>query len=188
MTAAPPGRIRIIGGEWRRRRLQVPADTTVRPSADRVRETLFNWLAPYLPGAFCLDLFAGTGVLGLEAVSRGAEGAVLVENDARAAQQLRANVAGLNTARVVIVEADARRFIAAPSRRAFDLVFLDPPFGTDLIAEVLPQLDATWLTPSALVYLECARAGAEIALPGGWRIMRVGETRQIRYCLVGTSV
>jgi len=85
------------------------------------------------------------------------------------------------------VEADARHFIATPPRQAFDLVFLDPPFGTELIAEVLPLLDSTWLTPSALVYVECARVGAEIALPNGWRIMRVGETRQTRYCLVSVG-
>ncbi len=184
--AAPPGKIRIIGGKWRSRWLTVPAGEAVRPTADRVRETLFNWLTPYLPGASCLDLFAGTGVLGLEAVSRGADRAVLVESERRIAQQLSANVALLNTDRVEVIHSDARRLVENPPCR-FDLVFVDPPFATDLMAAVLPSIAANCLTPSALVYLETPRHLPEIALPVGWRIMRGSETRRVRYQLIGTS-
>jgi 16S rRNA (guanine966-N2)-methyltransferase len=183
----PPGRIRIIGGEWRRRWLTLLPNSVVRPSADRVRETLFNWLTPYILGAHCLDLFAGTGVLGLEAVSRGAERAVLVDNNRQVVDRLKANVAPLNTDRVDIIEGDARRFLASPPVRRFDLVFLDPPFDSDLLSAVLPQISASFLAPSALVYIEASRTVPAIALPDGWRIMRKGETRQTQYSLVDTG-
>jgi 16S rRNA (guanine966-N2)-methyltransferase len=187
LRAEPPGRVRIIGGEWRRRWLTLPANTLLRPSADRVRETLFNWLTPYLPGTHCLDLFAGTGALGIEAVSRGAERAVLVENNQQVVRQLKANVTPLNTDRVEIIESDARRFVESAPPRPFDLVFLDPPFASDLLCAVMPQINAIFLAPSALIYLETPRAAATPPLPEGWRIMREGETRQTRYVLVGTG-
>ncbi|MGH8596644.1 MAG: 16S rRNA (guanine(966)-N(2))-methyltransferase RsmD [Gammaproteobacteria bacterium] len=184
---AAPGRVRIIGGQWRRRWLTLPANSAVRPSTDRVRETLFNWLAPYLSGAYCLDLFAGTGALGLEAVSRGAARAVLVESEPRAVHQLRINVAALNTDQVEIIENDARLFVAASPERRFDLIFLDPPFDSDLLATVLPPIAACWLAPSAHLYIELPRSRSGVALPDGWRIMRADETRQTRYYLVSTG-
>ncbi|MSR16034.1 MAG: 16S rRNA (guanine(966)-N(2))-methyltransferase RsmD [Gammaproteobacteria bacterium] len=187
-STEPPGRIRIIGGEWRRRWLTIPSGSLLRPTADRVRETLFNWLGPYLPGSYCLDLFAGTGALGLEAVSRGAERAVLVENHPRIMQQLKANVSNLKTDRVEFVELDACCFIAASPSRRFDLVFLDPPFGTTLLTTVVPMITRAFLAPSALIYLESEREAPRIALPDGWRIMREGETRQTRYCLIETDI
>ncbi len=166
--SAPPGRVRIIGGEWRRRWLPVPAAEGLRPTADRVRETLFNWLMPHLPGARCLDLFAGTGVLGLEALSRGAthNAALLQVGD-----------------RATLVQAEALQFLQTRASSPFDIIFLDPPFASALMADVMPLLVRSWLAPHALVYLEFPRGGAGIALPEGWRMMREGETRQVGFGL-----
>ena len=181
---APLGRVRIFGGEWRRRWLPVPAAEGLRPTGDRVRETLFNWLMPHLPGARCLDLFAGTGVLGFEALSRGASHATFVERDARVFTQLAHNAEVLQAGtRAALVNADAARFLLAQPPSAFDIVFLDPPFASALMAEVMPRLAQAWLTPGALLYLEFPRGGAGIALPEGWRMMREGETRQAGFGL-----
>lgn len=182
--AAPPGRVRIIGGQWRRRWLPVPASPGLRPTADRVRETLFNWLMPHLQGARCLDLFAGTGVLGLEALSRGASHVTFVEQDARVFAQLAQNVALLQAGdHARLVHAGAMEFLKARPAEAFDIVFLDPPFATDLIARVIPVLASGWLAAEALLYLESPRGGPGIALPEGWRMMREGETRQVCFGL-----
>ncbi|MBM4226527.1 MAG: 16S rRNA (guanine(966)-N(2))-methyltransferase RsmD [Gammaproteobacteria bacterium] len=181
---ALPGRVRIIGGEWRRRWLPVPAAQGLRPTADRVRETLFNWLMPQLPGARCLDLFAGTGVLGLEALSRGASHATFVERDTKVFAQLVHNAELLQAGnRASLVNADASQFLLTQSPTAFDIVFLDPPFAGSLMAEVMPRLMQGWLAPDALLYLEFPRAGPGIALPEGWRMMREGQTRQAGYGL-----
>lgn len=183
MTPAP-GRVRIIGGEWRRRWLPVPVAAGLRPTADRVRETLFNWLMPQLTDARCLDLFAGTGILGLEALSRGAAHATLVERDHHVLAQLTRNVAQLGAqARTALVAADAVDFLSGAPVAPFDVVFLDPPFATDLMAQALARLTPQWLAPGALLYLEFPRTGSGIALPGGWRMIRQGETRQVCYGL-----
>jgi 16S rRNA (guanine966-N2)-methyltransferase len=147
-----PGFVRIIGGTWRRRRIALPRDVALRPTPDRVRETLFNWLAPVLPGAECLDLYAGTGVLGFEALSRGAGRAVLVERDRQAALALERVRAELGAA-AEIVCADATDFLARGDGR-FDLVFVDPPFA-DPVDSLLPRLKPM-LKPRARVYLERA--------------------------------
>ncbi len=180
---ARPGKVRIIGGEWRRRWLPVGAVDAVRPTPDRVRETLFNWLQPYLAGARCLDLFAGTGVLGFEAVSRGAAQATLVENDAQTAATLRAQVAALNTTSVEVLNMDARSYLSATAARVYDIVFLDPPFDSPLLTATLSLLEAGWLHAEALIYIESARAADAVKLPSGWRMMHAGQTRQIRYGL-----
>jgi 16S rRNA (guanine966-N2)-methyltransferase len=187
MTArtAPPGKVRIIGGQWRRRWLAVPSGTTVRPTADRVRETLFNWLMPHLAGARCLDLFAGSGVLGLEAVSRGAAHATLVDTDPALVAQLKTNVAQLAAAETVsVIARDALNFLATAAPQKYQVVFLDPPFNSELVPQVLPLLTPAWLAQQALVYVETSRASPPVTLPEGWRMMRAGETRQTRYCLV----
>lgn len=182
---APPGKVRIIGGQWRRRWLAVPSGTTVRPTPDRVRETLFNWLAPHLAGAHCLDLFAGSGVLGLEAVSRGAAHVTLVETDPALVTQLKTNVAMLAAAAAVgVIARDALSFLTTTAPVKYHVVFLDPPFNSELMWRVLPLLTPAWLAAQALVYLETPRTGPEVTLPEGWRMMRAGETSQTRYCLV----
>jgi 16S rRNA (guanine966-N2)-methyltransferase len=157
------GSVRIIGGRWRRRRITVPAGVDLRPSPDRVRETLFNWLGPRLPGAECLDLFAGTGVLAFEALSRGAGSAVLVERDARAAAAL-ASLRDELGADARVVAGEAAAFLEHPTGGPFDLAFVDPPYalGVDAVLAALPAV----LKPGAFVYLERARSAAWPALPG----------------------
>ena len=143
--------VRIVGGRWRGRRLAIPPGTEVRPTPDRVRETLFNWLAPSLPGAQCLDLFAGTGVLGLEALSRGAAGTTFVEHDPVLVRVIEDRIGALEAEARVFHE-DALEFLASRPRHRFDIVFVDPPYATGL-AQVLEKL-AAWLAPGHLVYVE----------------------------------
>jgi len=154
----------------------------LRPTPDRVRETLFNWLAPYLPGARCIDLFAGTGALCLEALSRGAASVVMVEASPAALRQLRANVALLGAEAVEIVGFDALEFLAGRPR-AFDIVFLDPPFATAarMIEACAERLRRGWLRPGALVYVEAPRAGAPAPVPAEWQRIKSGTAGQVRY-------
>jgi 16S rRNA (guanine966-N2)-methyltransferase len=149
------GRVRIIAGEWRGRRIEIPEDTAVRPTPDRVRETVFNWLRDSLLGARCLDLFAGTGVLGFEALSRGAAEAWFVEQDAKLVEALRTTAQQLG-AGPRIVRRDALAFLREPPPARFDVVFLDPPYAAPLdpLLAVLPA----WLAPHALVYVERPRS------------------------------
>lgn len=184
-AARPPGVVRIIGGQWRGTRLAVPERAGLRPTADRVRETLFNWLMPKLPGARVLDVFAGTGALGLEAVSRGAASAVLLERDPGLAAAIRAVTGRLpGGERVQVVNADALGWLRAvpPSPQPFDLVFLDPPFEAGLWAQSLAAL-RPWLAPDAWLYLEAPRDAAAAPDAGEWTEHRAGETRDVRYSL-----
>ena len=175
-------RVRIVGGAWRSRLLEVAAVPGLRPTPDRVRETLFNWLMPVLPGASVLDLFSGTGALGLEAVSRGAARAVLVERDAALAQALRDVSARLSAQdQVEVVQAEAVGWLQRQTAGSFDLAFVDPPFGAELwqpaLAALLPHL-----APSAWLYLE---SPLEItpSLPPDWALHREGRTREVRFAL-----
>jgi 16S rRNA (guanine966-N2)-methyltransferase len=167
-------RVRIIGGAWRRRWLPVADVPGLRPSADAQRETLFNWVQPRLPGARVLDLFAGTGALGLEAASRGAASVLLVEKNAVAARQLDASCTLLGAAQVTVVQGDALRFLSQgpdPAGYApFDLVFLDPPFGQGLVQKALDRLQAGgWVTGAARIYVEQETG---LPAPAGWVIER----------------
>ncbi len=176
------GQVRIVGGRWRNTRLAVPDLPGLRPTSDRVRETLFNWLAPVLPGARVLDLFAGSGALGLEAVSRGAAAAQLVERDPGLAERLRAQVARLDAAaQVRVAQEDALAWLARPAAEVVDLVFLDPPFAAGLWDAVLARLPAH-LSPAAWLYLETP-LDAVPRLPGAWSLHREGRTREVRYAL-----
>ncbi|MHB1585550.1 MAG: 16S rRNA (guanine(966)-N(2))-methyltransferase RsmD [Acidiferrobacteraceae bacterium] len=162
---APPGTVRIIGGRWRSRRLVFPQAQALRPSPDRVRVTLFNWLTPVISGARCLDLFAGSGCLGLEALSRGASEAVFVECDHRTAANLEHNIAMLDAAGARVVEADALSFLQRPEH-PFDIVFVDPPFSSGLLEPVLAALAGGWLKATALVYVESALTPEALITPG----------------------
>jgi len=175
-------RIRIIGGRWRNTRLSVPASPGLRPSSDRVRETLFNWLSPLLPGARVIDVFAGTGALGLESVSRGAAHAVLLERDAALVHSLREVVRRLAADDAVqVVHGDALAWLARHSGEQFDLAFVDPPFDADLwqasLAALLPRL-----APGAWLYLESPNHNVPV-LPPGWSLHREGRTREVRFAL-----
>lgn len=171
------GQVRIIGGRWRNTKLAIGDIAGLRPTGDRARETLFNWLMPALPGARVLDLFAGSGALGLEAVSRGAASAVLVERDAAQAARLREAVAKLGAnGQVTVVQDDALRWLATAPPAAFDIVFLDPPFAAGLLPQLLPALPPH-LAAAAWIYAEAPDALGDV--PPGWvehRQMRTRET------------
>ena len=159
MPSRKPGTVRIIAGEWRGRRLPVPDIEGLRPSGDRGRETLFSWLQPHLRGKVCVDLFAGTGVLGLEAVSRGAAAATLVDESQTVAASLRASIATLGAKSVSVFEGDALHWLDNQAARSADIVFIDPPFGFGLGDGALERLLAKeLLRPEGFVYLESARS------------------------------
>lgn len=177
------GRFRIIGGEWRSRRLPVPDAAEVRPTPDRVRETVFNWLAPVLQGARCLDLYAGSGALGLEALSRGAARVVFVDRAPRVCAQLRSNLELLGCARAEVLCMDAMSCLEGRAS-PYDLVFLDPPYGKGLLEPLLSRLAAQpWLAAGGRVYLE-QEAGAPLPpLPAGWTLARSARAGQVSYHL-----
>jgi 16S rRNA (guanine966-N2)-methyltransferase len=176
--------LRIIGGRWRGRKLRFPAAAQIRPTPDRVRETLFNWLAAAPQGATCLDLFAGSGALGLEALSRGAAHVTFVEQDASAARELRARLEEWQAVGAQVVRTDALRYLAATAR-PFDIVFLDPPFDSQLLERAATLLESQpWFQPEALIYVECpARAGLP-ALPPSWRPLRAKRAGEVGYHLL----
>lgn len=181
------GKVRIISGRWRRRLLPVPEVEGLRPTPDRVRETLFNWLAGCIEGARCLDLYAGSGALGFEAASRGAARVVMVEKDAQAVEGLRRQAAVLGATEIEVVHADARHWLLGEAR-PFDVVFLDPPFAGEDLGKVCELLDqAPWLAPGALVYLESRAELDEPALPSAWRILRRQRAGQVRYYLAAAQ-
>ena len=180
---AKSNQVRIIGGEWRSRRITFPDHEGLRPSADRVRETLFNWLGQDLGGQCCLDLFAGSGALAFEALSRGAARVVMVEKSRRVCEALRRNADLLGAKNLQLHCADALEFAtvaAADAAARFDVVFLDPPFHSPLLGQALPLI-APLLRPGARVYVESAAA---FAPSGGWRVLRHGRAGQVHYTLV----
>lgn len=155
----------------------------LRPTPDRVRETLFNWLSPVLPGARCLDLFAGSGALGLEAASRGAAAVTLVEQDPAICRLLSETAAALGADRVTVRCADVLGFLAGDAC-AYDLVFIDPPYDAQLAWPALQALVVGgWLSEDPTIYLETARSDP-LAPPPGWRIHREGHTQQVHYMLL----
>lgn len=185
MTKFPPGQVRIIAGSLRGSKLPVPERAGVRPTSDRVRETLFNWLQQQVAGRRVLDLFAGTGALGFEAASRGAAEVVLVERDATLAAELRTSASRLKCANVTVETSDVLAWLAAPPAGRFDLVFLDPPFDAGLWDSAAAAL-APWLAESAWVYVERPN-GTVFAAPAGWRLHREGRTREVHYALYATE-
>lgn len=186
-SGAPPGRLRIVAGKWRGRRLPVADEPGLRPTSERIRETLFNWLAATLEGARCLDLFAGSGALGFEALSRGAGRVVFVESSARAVEALKDSASLLEASGAEIVRGDALQFLQGEPQR-FDVVFLDPPFATDRLTDLCRLLDeADWLADGARVYLEQDRHRPLPTMPAGWTISRDKTAGRVRYALAATS-
>ena len=182
---SPAGRLRIVAGNWRSRLLDIADVPGLRPTSTRIRETLFNWLAPGLPGARCLDLCAGTGALGLEALSRGAASAVFVERSAIATRMLRANIATLQAEGAEVLQMDALDFSQAQASAPFDLVFLDPPFAADMLNDLCRLLsDRKLLASNARIYLEQDRDRPEPELPEGWRVLKNKTAGNVRYMLV----
>lgn len=178
---ADPGRVRIIGGRWRGRRLPVADLPGLRPTGDRARETLFNWLAPVIEGSRCLDCFAGSGALGFEAASRGARRVTLIERARPAARVLQANAERLGAGAIEVVAEDALIWLERAAGEPYDVCFLDPPFADALLAPALERLVAGgWLAAGARVYFERDPAAGGVALPAGWRWLR--EKRAGRVC------
>jgi 16S rRNA (guanine966-N2)-methyltransferase len=172
------GEIRIIAGEYRGRRLKVAVRPGLRPTPDRVRETLFNWLGQWLDGRACLDLFAGSGALGFEAASRGASRVVMVENDRTAFSGLLTAKETLGTRTVEPVMSDALAYLERPGPR-FDVVFLDPPFRQNALAEIVAPLERR-LERGARVYVEAA---APIEAPPRWHELKRARAGQVSYQL-----
>ncbi len=181
-----PHTIRIIGGDWKRTPLPVLDLDGLRPTPDRVRETLFNWLGQDLNGQNCLDMFAGSGALGFEAASRGAARVLMVERSGKAAAQIRANQAKLGARNIEIAEADALRLVASLAHGSFDVIFLDPPFGDQALLLRALELAAPLVAQDGAIYVEC---GDPLDLTGidalaGWTVVREGKAGAVRYHLL----
>lgn len=176
-------KLRIIGGEWRGRVLQFADHPAIRPTPDRVRETLFNWVQGTVVGARCLDLFAGSGALGLEALSRGAASVDFVERDRNSGQTIQSHLALLKGEQGHVHVRDAFHFLEQTDLAAYDLIFLDPPFGKGLLEKVVVQLQQASLSPTLQLYIEVERELDSSPLPAGWRVVRSKEAGQVRYLL-----
>ncbi|AXA85514.1 16S rRNA (guanine(966)-N(2))-methyltransferase RsmD [Lysobacter oculi] len=175
------GSVRIIGGHWRGTRLPVADLDGLRPTADRVRETLFNWLMPVLPGARVLDLFAGSGALGFEALSRGAAAATLVEREtgpATALREVAARLPGGEAAEIVRMDAISWLTQAAREGRRYDIAFIDPPFAGELWQPAIEAV-APLMADDAWLYVEMPVRGVATTLPEGWRLHREARTREV---------
>ncbi len=180
-----PGSVRIIGGEWRGRRLPVGDLPGLRPSADRSRETLFNWLQAHIRGAVCVDLFAGSGALGLEAASRGAAEVILVEKLRMVAQDLRDILLVLKADQVTLVQADALQWLQSRPAQSLDIAFVDPPFGLHLEARALELIRiGDCIRTGGFVYLETAREATAIIPGPGWETAREKTVGDVRLLLL----
>jgi len=181
--------VRVIAGQWRGRRISFPTLEGLRPSPDRVRETLFNWLQSDIAGSRCLDLFAGSGVLGIEALSRGAALSVFVDREPQVIAQLRKNLEVLGAAKDArVIQADALQWLSGPSlldAPAFDIVFLDPPFASELLMPACRMLaERGWLAPGALIYLELPARNELVGLPSGWEALKAKRAGEVGYHLL----
>ncbi|WP_420800900.1 16S rRNA (guanine(966)-N(2))-methyltransferase RsmD [Pseudomonas cavernicola] len=178
------GQLRIIGGEWRSRQFSFPMAHGLRPTPNRVRETLFNWLAPYVAGARVLDLFAGSGALYLEALSRGASMALALDLNAAAIASLRQALDTLKCGNGQLLQSDALRYLENQPSTAFDLVFLDPPFSQNLLLPACTLLEEKgWLASDAWIYTESETSPSSLGLPGNWRLHREQKAGQVYYAL-----
>jgi 16S rRNA (guanine966-N2)-methyltransferase len=187
-TSASRNRLRIIGGQWRGRILEFPSVAAIRPTPDRVRETVFNWLQSHIVGASCLDLFAGSGALGIEALSRGASQVVFVDYEPGIGKYLRAMLQRLGSSTGSVHTADSLKWLGEATQ-SFDIVFLDPPFGVDVLSTVCQRLEqGCWLKPAALIYIECASSGGLPQLPANWMLIKSKTTGQVGYHLARRKV
>lgn len=185
--ASSPGRLRIVAGKWRSRLVNIADVPGLRPTAERIRETLFNWLAPQIHGKRCLDLFAGTGALGLEALSRGAASVTFVEKSRDAAAMLRQVCAELGASTAKVRRDDAFHWLRSACDERFDLVFLDPPFADDSLVDLCRLLsESGCLSAGAQIYLEQEKSQAPPELPQGWTVGREKIAGNVRYSMVET--
>lgn len=182
------GSFRVIGGEWRSRRLEFPVIDGLRPTTDRVRETLFNWIAAQLPGSRVLDLFSGSGSLGIEALSRGAGQLTAIERDRDVAIAIKQNLETLKgTQRAEVVNADALHWLREASLEKIDLIFLDPPFRTSLLDDALTILDQKRLARDTLVYLELEKERTNLPIPESWSLKKEKQAGQVSYRLYAVA-
>ena len=183
---AARNRVRIIGGEFRGRQIGFANESGLRPTTDRIRETLFNWLHYEIPGSTCLDLFAGSGVLGFEALSRGARRVVMVEASPRVAQVLEENAVRLGGGgKLEVVRDDALHWLRSSPPEAFEIVFVDPPFAEDLVPDVLALLESSSrLAAGALVYVEQNVRQPLPPMPATWELLREKRAGQVAYRLI----
>jgi 16S rRNA (guanine966-N2)-methyltransferase len=180
--------VRIVGGEWRGRLLRFPAVPGIRPTPDRVRETLFNWLQQRVAGSRCLDLFAGSGALGLEALSRGAAEVVFVDLEPAVTHYLVGQLKDFRCERGQVVRSDAARYLDGPVQ-AFDLVFLDPPFDAKVLPDICARLErGGWLAPGGYAYLEAPAGAGPPELPPGWTLLRSKRAGEVGYHLARRDV
>jgi 16S rRNA (guanine966-N2)-methyltransferase len=180
--------LRIIGGTWRGRRLRFPPQAEIRPTPDRVRETLFNWLGSRVPGSHCLDLFAGSGALGLEALSRGAAQVTFVEKDVVAVRELRARLAEWRATGAQVERSDALHFLGNAAQ-TFDIVFLDPPFASTLLEQSCRLLEERhWLGANALIYVETDAHTGLPPLPDTWTVTRAKQAGAVGYHLITRGI
>lgn len=191
--AGRPGQkfvLRIIGGEWRGRKIRFPPLQAIRPTPDRIRETLFNWLQDVTPGSRCLDLYAGSGAIGLEALSRGAREVVFVDVESAVVRHLGDILRELacDPGRSQVVRADARAFLARAGG-PFDVIFLDPPFVAPVLPELCRRIEAGgWLRSGGLAYLEAPAAAGEPELPPGWTLLKSKRAGEVGYHLARRDV
>ncbi len=178
------GQLRIIAGQWRSRQFAFPMAHGLRPTPNRVRETLFNWLAPYVEAARVLDPFAGSGALFLEALSRGAGSALALDLNPAAVTSLRGHLATLRCDNGQVLQSDALAYLQNQPATPFDLVFLDPPFSQDLLLPACTLLEERgWLADDAWVYTESEQVPSSLGMPGNWRLHREQKAGQVHYAL-----
>lgn len=176
-------KIKIIGGNWRSRQIEVLDALGLRPTPNRVRETLFNWLQGDIFNAHCLDLFAGSGALSFEAASRGAKSVVQIENNAQVCDVLKANAKKLGATQIQTVQTDTLTFLAKPPQTPFDIVFLDPPFGLDLVTQSSELLAKNnWLAPYAKIYVETEKT-LMLRLPENWQLLKDKTAGEVAFRL-----
>lgn len=176
------GSIRIIAGKHRGRKLPVLMAEGLRPTTDRVKETVFNWLMPYIHDANCLDCFAGAGSLGFEALSRGAAQVTLIELNKAAAKQLQENKKLLNADNVIITNTNSLDFLKSSAKQHYDLVFIDPPFREGLVTQTAELLNNDWLADQALIYVEMEVQSSQ-PLPNNWQLLKEKVAGQVAYRL-----
>ena len=185
---SPPGRLRIVAGKWRSRLLPVAEVSDLRPTPARVRETVFNWLATSVVGARCLDLYAGTGALGFEALSRGAASVDFVDASGEATQALAEAREQLDAAQARVHRSDAFDYLRGRAATPYDLVFLDPPYADDSIGELCRLLDSGgWLAEGARLYFEHPKTGPAPRFPDAWSITHEKTAGQVRYGLIAAA-
>ncbi|MCP5325985.1 MAG: 16S rRNA (guanine(966)-N(2))-methyltransferase RsmD [Oceanospirillaceae bacterium] len=185
--ARQSNKLRIIGGQWRSRQLSFPDAEGLRPTTDRIRETVFNWLQPVIHGARCLDLFSGSGAMGFEALSRGAASVVMVDLNPKVVRQLKENVQLLATRNAQVVQADCLQYLSQ-ANGPFDVIFLDPPFAKDMLQSVLERIEKHALLASGgYVYVECERQLSDLRFPPHWQLHREREGGQVRFSLYQNS-